>query len=148
MCVVTESGLRFYLCLIENHLQLSVVRPSPSAQLSLRNMWVVGSSLLALDSEMLISIIREHLDPAQYTEMKWDSSLDMVLNVCPMESHSEWKERRTDGSDYLFAGINGVLFEISEPSFLVIEPDSVWCLHRRLVQEDYAEVGFFKVHNR
>ena len=147
VCVVTESGMRFYVCLVEDHLQVSVGRPTLSKQLCLRDMWFVGSSILALDTETLVGIVRSHSNPSYYREVEWRSSFNRVLNVCVMNSPTSWKERRSDGSDYLLAGVCGVLYEQNEPAFLVIQPDEVLCLYRYPLHRDWSDVKVYLSHH-
>ena len=147
VCVITESGMRFYVCVIQDHLQVSVVRPALSKQLCLRDMWLVGSSILALDTEILVGIVRSRSNPSYYREVEWHSSFDRVLNVCIMNTPNSWKERRSDGSDYLLAGLSGVLYERNEPTFLVIQPDEVLCVYRCPLHRDWNDVKVYVGHH-
>ena len=141
VCVMTASAQRFYFCVNQGHLQVSVIRPALTNGDTIHDMWFVGSSILTLDAETLVGIVRCSSNPSHYQEAICHLSFDQVLNVCPMQTVTPWKECRSDGSDYHLAGLSGVLYEQNEQSFLVIQPDEVICLYRCPLYQDWIDVG-------
>lgn len=131
VCAMTASGLRVFVGVSEQRLRVTTMLPPPREQMRVSDLWVVGSSFLALERETLVAFVRDDAVQTSFQERVGVAfrRQDAVLNVCCLEEKTS--ELRADGSAYMFAGMNGMLTNDEETSFLVLGSRGVVCLQRR-----------------